>query len=261
MSQLPIEIWALIIDHLAEDEEHSADKAIAACSLVETRLIPLARKHLFKMVRFHVQNPREADDRFEQLELRFPVITPYVRTLDVAYYSMDDRAGPIELAKYMSLLAAVLGSRVDTLSLHHGRLPEHEHASMPLFTQAFSHLRHLRFDGVAFQNLDLVARHLASCPLLRSFNLMACNFENADLRQNYSLPPIQKLRLVLRTHLNQILSWVTHSGLLPSLRHLEVLLIQEGNLEALAAFLSSPTLHLLGLRIKLGDFWQPLGMF
>jgi hypothetical protein len=261
MSQLPIEIWALIIDHLAEDKEYSADEALAACSLVETRFIPLARKHLFKMVRFRVQNPREADGRFEQLELRFPVITPYVRTLDVAYYGVDDRAGPIELARYMSLLAAPFGSRVDTLSLHHARLPEHEHASVPLFTQAFSQLRHLRFDEVAFQTLDLVARHLASCPLLRSFKLHRCHFENVDLQQNYSLPPIQELELTLRSHLNQILSWATHSGLSPSLRRLEVLFVEEGNLEALAAFVSSPMLHLLGLRIELSFLWQPPSMF
>jgi hypothetical protein len=44
MSQFPLEIWALIIDHLAEDKAQ-ADRNLAACSLVETRLIPLAQKH------------------------------------------------------------------------------------------------------------------------------------------------------------------------------------------------------------------------
>jgi hypothetical protein len=136
-----------------------------------------------------------------------------------------------------------------------------EDSSMPLFIQDFPRLHHLCFNGVAFQNIDLMARYLASCPLLRSFKLDTCHFHNVDLWKEYSLAPIQELDLPLTSHLPHILSWASHSGLASSLRRLKVLTWKEGDHEALVAFVSTPGLHLSGLilAIELID-WQPSGM-
>jgi hypothetical protein len=258
MSQLPLEIWVLIIDNLAEDQGRASSKVLAACSLVETRLIPLARKHLFEKLRFRARTLRQADARFQELE---PVIAPYVRTFDVVCYNTVHDGEPMEFAKYVSLLATAVGSQVDTLILSRVSIPAwHKDSSMPLCTQAFPQLHHLCFDGVDFQNVDLMAHYLASCPLLRSFRLDGCDFENVDFRQEYALPPIQELVLYLNSHLDHILSWATRLGLASSLRCLKVRSFKDEDHEALAAFVATPSLQLSVLHIAIEYQWQFSGM-
>jgi hypothetical protein len=264
MSHLPLEIWALIVEHLADDDWATLD-ALAACSLLETRLVPLARKYLFGGIGFHMRNPRDVDDRYKQLELRFPVIAPYVRRLQVFGYGENRRAGSNEFAHYVSLLAAAVGSRVDTLFLSHTYMPhKHEDSAMPFLMQGFPQLRHLNFECVTFRSVDLMADYLASCPLLESLRLEACSFETMDLEKECSLPPVQELELIdINGHgdMDQVLSWATQSGLTSSLRRLDVWSVKESEYQAFAAFVSSPALRLSALVISLGFRGQSSGTF
>jgi hypothetical protein len=257
MFQLPLEIWVLIIDYLAEDED-SAMAALSACSLVETRFIPLARKHLFKILYFQAEGPWIAY-RMARLKPCLPAISPYVRELDFDY-SDDLALGIPDLSIYISILASAVGSRVETLSLCLPDMSECGDFATRL-TQDFPYLRHLRFSGVTFQSVDLMAGYLAACPRLRSFKLENCWFDNLDFRKDRYLPPLQELQLNLNQPSDLILSWAMHSGLASTLQHLDVWVIQERDYEAIATFMASPVLRLLALSITVDFHSSPSGMF
>jgi hypothetical protein len=218
---------------------------------------------LFGEIAFHMGHPEDVDDRYKQLELRFPVIAPYVRRLHVNGYGDNQRAGPIGFAHFVSLLATAVGSWVDTLFLSHTYMPhKHEDSAMPFLTQGFPQLRHLTFECVTFRSVDLMADYLAACPLLESLRLNACSFETVDREKEYSLPPLQELELIdIGGHadMDQILSRATQSGPTSSLRRLDVCSVEESEYQAFAAFVSSPALRLSTIVISLGFRGQSEG--
>jgi hypothetical protein len=253
MAQLPLEIWALIIDHLADDRQ-----AISVCTLVETRLVPLARKHLFETLVFDADGPQEAESLLNGLMLDFPVITPYVRTLDFVYYNeLDYDATSKEYGAYLKRLASALGSRVETLHLSQVCVSE-----LPDFvsTEGFPHLRHLHFEEASFECLDLMAAYVAWFPTLRSFALNDCHFDFTGIPKDYTLPPLHELDLSGH-YQEDILPWVSRSGLASTLRHLRVLESTESDHEAIASFLTAFTPCLSTVIIVLQRQWQPSGIF
>jgi hypothetical protein len=256
MAQLPLEIWALIIDHLADDRH-----AISVCSLVENRWVPLARKHLFETLIFDADGPQKAESLLNGLALDFAVIAPYVRTLTFIYDNVHERdiyALSREYAVYLKQLAAALGSRVETLHLCRVVVSE-----IPDFipTEGFPRLRHLHFEQAIFQLMDLMAAYVASFPLLRSFALNDCDFDSPGIRSKFTLPPLHELELSVSDYLENILSWVSRSGLASTLRRLKVLETTSSDHEAIASFLSTFTPCLSSVIIALDLERQPSGMF
>jgi hypothetical protein len=254
MAQLPLEIWALIIDHLADDRQ-----AISVCSLVETRWVHLARKHLFETLLFAALGPQEAERLFWWMSIDLPVIAPYVRTLNFFYYNeLDHDATSREHVAYLKRLASVLGSRVETLHLRQVVVSE-----LPDFvpTEGFPHLRHLHFDHANFQRVDLMAAYVALFPVLHSFALNDCHFVHAGIPKDYTLPPLRELELSVRDYQKDILPWISRSGLASTLRRLKVLETAESDHEAISSFLSTFTPCLSTVIIEIYFQWEPSGMF
>jgi hypothetical protein len=256
MSQLPLEIWALIIDHPADDPA-----ALQMCSLIETRLVPLARKYLFETLWFDALGLEESETRFDELEIRFPVIAPYVRKLVFVYHNDDsDRdAGPRKFAMYMDQFASALGSQLETLCLYRASLSERQ-AIIP--TAGFPHLRHLLFVESYFESVDFIAACIATCPLLRSLTLNDCYFGIIEFREAYSLPPLHELELrSIVNYQDDILPWVFQTGLASTLRSLKIKYACESDLDAIASFIASSTPCLSALSITLRFRGQSLGIF
>jgi len=78
---IPLDVYGLIIDSLAEDDEGLT--TMRACSLVSRAFLPLSRKHIFAFV--EINNPLATSpslDRFVLLIERNPQIGEYVRKFD-----------------------------------------------------------------------------------------------------------------------------------------------------------------------------------
>ncbi|KIM40560.1 hypothetical protein M413DRAFT_445997 [Hebeloma cylindrosporum] len=94
---LPLDVYGLILDSLAEDDE---GPTIQACSLVSRAFLPLARKHFFASVVINspfVPTDRRyrSQDAFVHLLERKPELGEYVRKVDYCIEADDHIIPPI----------------------------------------------------------------------------------------------------------------------------------------------------------------------
>jgi len=85
---IPLDVYGLIIDSLAEDDEELA--TMRACSLVSSVFLPLARKHIFASI--DINNPRGTSpniNTFVHFIERHPEIGQYVRKFDYCIATHD----------------------------------------------------------------------------------------------------------------------------------------------------------------------------
>jgi hypothetical protein len=85
-SVIPFDVYELIIDNLAEDDEGLT--TMSACSLVSHGFLPLARKHIFASVEINnpyapqYRRPSPTVDMFVRQIQRTPEIVEYIRNMD-----------------------------------------------------------------------------------------------------------------------------------------------------------------------------------
>ncbi|KIM40568.1 hypothetical protein M413DRAFT_28379 [Hebeloma cylindrosporum] len=99
----PLDVYGLILDSLAEDDE---GPTIQACSFVSRAFLPLARKHLFASVVINSPFiPMHRRSRFVHLLERKPELGEYVRKVDYCIEADDHINPPIlgALAKLTKL--------------------------------------------------------------------------------------------------------------------------------------------------------------
>ena len=110
MTAIPLDVYGLILDSLAEDDEKLT--SMRACSLVSRAFLPFARKHIFASVEIgnpFATNPPPSIDAFVNLIERNPEIAEYVRKFDYCIASHDHIMSPIprtlgKLTKLKSLI-------------------------------------------------------------------------------------------------------------------------------------------------------------
>jgi hypothetical protein len=257
VSQLPLEIWALVIDYLIDDIE-----ALRVCSLIQTRFIPLARKHLFEDLLFEVSSLEEAQNRYNDLEPRFPVITPYVQTLEIAYCNEDRNVGSKELARYVNMFGSALGAAIETLCLRKAFVFDVKDSVRPATMELFPRLRCLAFQEATFQSADLMAGFLLLCPLLQKIELEYCDFDVVEFHNDdaRTLPPLDWMKIAFRHDQDRILPWLDQAGIWSTLRCLNVTSSLGRDYEKITSLIASSTPCLTVLIIKLAFNWQPPGM-
>jgi len=175
MAAIPLDVYGLILDSLAEDDEELT--SMRACSLVSRAFLPLARKHIFASV--EVNSPfatKPSIDAFVNLIERNPEIGKYVRKLDygIAY----DYIMPPILRTLCKL------TKLKSLTIWH-----HSASKLKWMTQmrpAFLHL--MRLPTLSYLKLRSIENFPAS-DLIHSSSLDHLHIEHIDFAEEDIVPP------------------------------------------------------------------------
>jgi len=182
MAAIPLDVYGLILDSLAEDDEELT--SMRACSLVSRAFLPLARKHIFASVEINspfATDPPPSIDAFVNLIERNPEIAEYVRKIDYCIASHDHIMSPIP---------RTLGklTKLKSLTIWH-----HSTGKLKWMTQmrpAFLQL--MRLPTLSYLKLRSIENFPAS-DLIHSSSLEHLQIEHIDFAEEDIVPPTTPL--------------------------------------------------------------------
>ncbi|CCM01083.1 uncharacterized protein FIBRA_03131 [Fibroporia radiculosa] len=174
ISELPQEVYDLVIDHLWDDKV-----SLAACSLTCRAWLPSSRTHIFRDI--HLKSP-SACFRFKNL-LETSTIAPLVRKMAVQAYHFlhkhpalrdEDTMWESRIPTLLSLLPGLIELEIACLSWSTLRLTA---AKESAFLSRLAHLKHLTLSDVHFETPAQVLSVLLAAPGLETlrFDRVYCN--------------------------------------------------------------------------------------